>query len=576
MSFRAKPVVKRAHRPSWETTSRRTLYLNIFFGLVVLLGILILGGAAAASYYGDHFAALATVNGTNITKDQYRDRFLLQSFRIDFAERRIRTDMASGRINEATANNQLAFLDQQRQNLGTSAIEELIDAELIIQLAAREGVTVTAEDLATEIRREATSPERRHAWIISAVPEVTAPATESTAEQIAKARAEIDAMLAEVKAGKPFEEVAKAGSDDVSKANGGDLGFLQKENSLLDPKVIESLFTLQASGVSDVLTGEDGTFYVVRVSEIVPEEVDGTYESQMRDAKVNPEAYQRAVRAQAAQQKIEAKLIAEVTAAPTPQRRVSEIFLVADASEVPGDRVDSRHILFSPKDDPTAAQALAADDPAWKTAEDEARAAYEELKKDPAKFQEMAKTLSDDTGSGASGGDIGFQDQLSLDKAYSDAIFAPGLVKDQILEPVRSSFGWHIIQYIDRQVPPASRMRSIEAGAAAGEDFAALAKQFSESATKDEGGDIGWVAKYQLDSIKESAIFKAAVGGLTPVITVAEGLYLFKIVAEETRLPDADQAEELKSNAFGNWYTARKNESTIVREYQSGTNVPTV
>jgi parvulin-like peptidyl-prolyl isomerase len=149
-------------------------------------------------------------------------------------------------------------------------------------------------------------------------------------------------------------------------------------------------------------------------------------------------------------------------------------------------------------------------------------------------------------------------------------------VKDQILEPVKSSFGWHIIQFIDRQVPATSRMSTIEAGAAAGEDFAALAKQFSETSSKDQGGDIGWVARYQLDSIKESAIFKAAIGGLTPVITVSDGLYLFKVVAEEVRLPDADQAEELKSSAFGNWYTARKNESTIVRDYQTGTDVPTV
>ena len=37
MTFRAKPVVKRAHRPAWEAQDRRNFYLNLGFGLIVLL-----------------------------------------------------------------------------------------------------------------------------------------------------------------------------------------------------------------------------------------------------------------------------------------------------------------------------------------------------------------------------------------------------------------------------------------------------------------------------------------------------------------------------------------------------------
>ena len=36
MTFRAKPVVKRSHRPSWESQDRRNFYLNLGFGLVVV------------------------------------------------------------------------------------------------------------------------------------------------------------------------------------------------------------------------------------------------------------------------------------------------------------------------------------------------------------------------------------------------------------------------------------------------------------------------------------------------------------------------------------------------------------
>ena len=48
MTFRAKPVVKRARRPSWETQDRRSLYLNIGFGLIVILAIVILAVAGPA------------------------------------------------------------------------------------------------------------------------------------------------------------------------------------------------------------------------------------------------------------------------------------------------------------------------------------------------------------------------------------------------------------------------------------------------------------------------------------------------------------------------------------------------
>ena len=54
MTFRAKPVVKRAHRPAWEAQDRRNFYLNVGFGLIVLLALIILGIAVGLSYYNDH------------------------------------------------------------------------------------------------------------------------------------------------------------------------------------------------------------------------------------------------------------------------------------------------------------------------------------------------------------------------------------------------------------------------------------------------------------------------------------------------------------------------------------------
>ena len=71
MTFRAKPVVKRDHRPAWETQDRRNFYLNLGFGLIVVLAVLILAIAAGLSYYNDHLASVGSVDGESISKDEF-------------------------------------------------------------------------------------------------------------------------------------------------------------------------------------------------------------------------------------------------------------------------------------------------------------------------------------------------------------------------------------------------------------------------------------------------------------------------------------------------------------------------
>src|SRR6186713_3376940 len=74
MTFRAKPVVKRDHKPAWETQDRRNFYLNLGFGLIVFLAVLILAIAAGLSYYNSHLASVGSVDGESISKDEFPDR----------------------------------------------------------------------------------------------------------------------------------------------------------------------------------------------------------------------------------------------------------------------------------------------------------------------------------------------------------------------------------------------------------------------------------------------------------------------------------------------------------------------
>ena len=74
MTFRAKPVIKRTHRGGWDTRERRNLYLNVAFGLVVLVAVAILAVAGGATWYGQHLRAVASVNGQAITVVEFNNR----------------------------------------------------------------------------------------------------------------------------------------------------------------------------------------------------------------------------------------------------------------------------------------------------------------------------------------------------------------------------------------------------------------------------------------------------------------------------------------------------------------------
>lgn len=66
-----------------------------------------------------------------------------------------------------------------------------------------------------------------------------------------------------------------------------------------------------------------------------------------------------------------------------------------------------------------------------------------------ADFAELAKEKSDDIGSGAQGGDLGFFDQTRMVPEFTQATWA--LEKGALSEPVKTQFGYHIIQLQDIQ-----------------------------------------------------------------------------------------------------------------------------
>ena len=570
MTLRAKPVVRGPGRSGWNSGDRRTTILNIGFILAISVSVLIFVGYAAWSWYDDHFGAAATVDGTTITKDQLRARLEIETFRITYTEQRIRTLANMGVISAANAQSQIEFLTQRRQSLVSLALSRLIDIEIQDRLADEEGVIVTDADIDEEFRVEATTNEQRHVWVIEVEPEDDADTGEPGADEKAAAEAAAETALAELRAGEAWEDVAKTTSTAASAAQDGDLGWLPLQSGYDEP-IMAALFELAQGELTDVVEGEDGVFRIGRVTEILAESVDPSFEFLIGEAGIELATYREAIRADVVRSKLEDKIVADLSA-PSLQRHVVQIYL-EESTPLP-EGVKVRHILYAPKDDPNGASDVPADDPAWAAAEAEATAAYDKLKADPTLFDQLARTESDEGSAKSSGGKLPYFDSASaIDAAFAAAIFAEGLEPGDLIPPFKSAFGWHVVQFMrPYDDGEAAWLKTVRDDAVAGADFNELATDQGEGEEAAEGGDLGWIARSQLSEDLEAPIFETAIGGLSEVVEIlGDGVYLFKVLAEEERPASEEQIAIFESSGFSRWYTAKKAEVQIVTNASAAT-----
>ena len=573
MTFRAKPVVKRS-RNQWESQDRRNFLTNIAFGLVVVAALLILAVAVALAWYNDHLVAVGRVDGQAITKDELRDRVEIEDWRLLEQLRRVSNALGAGQISEEQAAGVQQQINAQREQVETIALERIIDNRIQAQLATEAGVSVSEADIDAKLTEEATLPASRHLWIIEVKPTISDGELEPTSTQVRQARDKAESALEEIQAGKAWEDVAKSVSTDTTtREQGGDLGWIREDDRSLDEAFVEAAYALEPNSVSEVLEGEDGIFRIARVTDVAEESVDQLFQTKITNDGIDLAKYRAVVRGDVIRQKLEDDVVADLVK-PGPQRRVAEIFLAASEGLTAADGVKARHILYSAKDQPRPESALPTDDPAWAEAEEDARDAYERLQEDPTLFDQIARTESDETaalGTAGSGGKLGdfITEDSGFIEEFTTAVLAPGLRDGQILEPFRTDFGWHVVQIMYRP-PNETQLEKLKTQADGDADFAQLARDFSESETAGAGGDVGWVARGQLDAALIEAIFAAELGETTEIVEIAEGgqddgLYLYKVFEEEERELAGRQLEELRSNTFSAWYQDKKNAFTVQR-----------
>lgn len=123
---------------------------------------------------------------------------------------------------------------------------------------------------------------------------------------------------------------------------------------------------------------------------------------------------------------------------PDAKQLAREIYVAEPQRFAVPEQVHTRHILFIQQDDETEVEL-----------KQRAGQVLAELRKDKSRFAELAKEHSQDPGTAEQGGDLGYLARDEVVAPYADAAFA--LKKGEISEPVKTRFGLHIIELLDKK-----------------------------------------------------------------------------------------------------------------------------
>ncbi len=173
-----------------------------------------------------------------------------------------------------------------------------------------------------------------------------------------------------------------------------------------------------------------------------------------------------------------------------------------------------------------------------------------------AEFGAVAKASSADSASAVNGGDLGWFGRGEMDNAFESAAFniEPGKVGG----PVRSRFGYHLIQVLERdenrvharhilvRVRPSkqdllktrTQAEALRKRITGGEGFAAIASAYSmDPNSKDRGGDLGDVPVAQMPPALRQITDALPLGGVSQVMQDDDTFYLFTVSGRTPESP---------------------------------------
>jgi len=187
-------------------------------------------------------------------------------------------------------------------------------------------------------------------------------------------------------------------------------------------------------------------------------------------------------------------------------------------------------------------------------------------------FEEAAKQYSDDEKSRAQGGLLPpFSPGDLGDRSFEKVAFTAPV--GEVSEPIRTNLGYHVVQVVNRdaqgqtvqirhiliKVTPTraddsrvqARVAAIRGEIVSGKlDFAEAVRRYSnDAASREAGGDVGWLAIDNFLGDTRGAVDSLRVGEVSRVAQVDGGYHIFKLVGEQA---ESDYTfEEIKEELRG-------------------------
>jgi len=529
----------------------KSVLTNLAFLSAIALSTLLLSAVLAASWWSDNFASAVEVNGVSISVGEAKSRGDIASFRLNLEAARVRARVSSGTLTNDEGNAILQQINDAGTNLSSQLTTDIIDALLVAQLASEKNITVDQAAIDAAWADETATPELRLLRRIS-IEIANGPKGQPTEATIAAAQLKADAVLAEIKAGGDVGAIAKRESSDSFAAEGGRIGWSAKaEDPATDP-AYAAAWALTAAGPTEVITQSAKTLVIFYVDQIRPAQADPNFDVSASDAKINMDLYRKIVGERALSAALGDVVTAELLIDPVEQRDISYIAVPAPEGNSEAEEVLVRHLLYSPNDDSKDAAKLDPTDPAWVAAEAEAKAAYEKIAAGAS--MESLADQSDDTRSGEQGGLLGWAAKGSYVPAFEDAVWADGLQVGDLLGPIKTEFGYHVMQFEGRRLGMTLRMELLaQELAGATVDFDARAAE----ALKDFEGmttdNLGFTSRYSLNAQIGSAAWLLAEGEVSGVQTLNGQMVIFKINVIEERPLTEEQKATIKTSGFLIW-----------------------
>jgi parvulin-like peptidyl-prolyl isomerase len=560
MVFRNRATLDRKHRPRWQDELRSQQLIVAGFAVAIAVALGIFAATAYGTYFDAHLREVAVVAGVGYDRDALNER--KAELAADLSATGKDIEDHGGGARSDIVQQQLQAITQELQNLDANGTDSLVTGALMRSQAARLGITLPDSEVNAEIARRTTLPFRIQLSIITAnaLPADAASGAKPTDAQFAAAKVRAQALYDQLKGGADFATLAKQKSDDApTKAQSGLAGWVQTGDASYGT-YFDAAKKAKAGDLLGPIKTDTG-YTVVRVDALRPPTSNALLKNLLDASHVSDADYRTYVTDELLKAKYQSYFGTKVIGEYVDQRQVAQIQIAPDANNLPLPQVRVRHILIQPL--PGADDQSKATDVQWKAALAKAQGIRAEAIKPGADWDKLALD-SADTGTRTQGGDLGWVDPTNSGFVAEFQTAINRLRPGDVSEPVKSQFGYHLIQVTDKRIGAQDEVDRVVAALKKDPSaFVELAKRDSiDYATRNKGGDIGWVAPYEKEAAQETAIFALTkVGAISAPVKTTGGIYIFKVLdIAPHKFLDADRRSTIQNTGFDRWLTTLKSD----------------